>query len=360
MWLLLEVVSGYRKKRREKNVQVPLDIGGFDLGRQSQGVQQELTQRRGRGSLLVNDGLDVAGDTVDHAEDLLNGALEGLNVSEEVGGALLGVAGGGNGLQTTLFGLAVADLVGHGDEGGAVGGSLGGDTDGGRDVGAGLDVLAGLSGHGEVDGRVGERAVALAAVEVLDQGGEGVQLGRRGVPTHQDLLGVGLEMQGEHLLLIFHIHLDLVRRLRVSDSKGAANFHLGAILRPGSEKRTDDTLLIGVATKGVIEDREEGLPLSARELGRLKFATYLGLNHDVQRGSRRGRPDGHGAQRTSEMQEGISCSHGEVCEGDMRNESGEGESLVGSGSLIGSSAPKRDAERARLKLCVRNGNFALR
>jgi hypothetical protein len=45
----------------------------------------------------------------------------------------------------------------------------------------------------------------------------------------------------------------------VSNSERATNFHLGAILRPGSQKSSNDAFLISVTAKRVIEDREKGL-----------------------------------------------------------------------------------------------------
>lgn len=269
MWLLLliffvSLILGFEWitegwGRGRGNVQVTLNVSGLNLRCQSQGVEQVLTQGRRSRSLLVNDRLNVAGNTVDHAQNILNRTLQSLDISEDVGTTLLSITGRSNSLQTTLLGLTVADLVRDGDEGGAVGGSLRGHTDGGGDVGASLDVLSSLGGDGQVNGRVRPCAITLAAVEVLDQSGKGVQLGRGGVPTHEHFLGVGLQVQRKHLLLVFHVHFNLVCRLRVSNSEGAADFHLGSILGSGSQQSTDDTLLVSVATEGVVQDREECL-----------------------------------------------------------------------------------------------------
>lgn len=106
---------------------------------------------------------------------------------------------------------------------------------------------------------VGPGTVTLATVEVLDQSGEGVQFRRCGVPPNKEFPGVGLEMQREHLLLVLHVHLNLVCRLCVSDSEGAADFHLGSIFRSRSKQGSDDTLLVGVATEGMVQDGEKRL-----------------------------------------------------------------------------------------------------
>lgn len=145
-----------------------------------------------------------------------------------------------------------------GNKGGAVGGPLSGHTNGSRDVGAGLDVFAGFGRNSQVDGRVRPCSIALT-VEILNQGGESVQFGRSSVPTHEDFPWVRLEVQVQHLLLVLHVHFDLVCRLGVPDSERAANFHLGAILRSGSQQSSDNTFLISVAAERVVEDREKGL-----------------------------------------------------------------------------------------------------
>jgi hypothetical protein len=152
------------------NIQVALNVSGLDLGGESKSVQKELAHSGGSRGLLVDDGLDVAGDTVNHGENLLNGALKRVDVGGDGGGTVLGILGVGNRLKTALVGLTVAELVGNGDEGGTVGGALGGDTNGGGNIGASLEVLAGLSGDSQMDSGVRPCAIALAAVEVLDEG----------------------------------------------------------------------------------------------------------------------------------------------------------------------------------------------
>jgi hypothetical protein len=218
-----------------------------------------LAHSGGSGGLLVDDRLNVAGDAVNHGEDLLNGALERVNVGSDGGGTVLSILGVGDRLETALVGLTVAELVGNGDEGGTVGGALGGDTNGGGNVGAGLEVLAGLSGDSQVDSGVRPCAIALAAVEVLDEGGESVELGSSGVPANQDLAGVGLQVESEHLLVVFHIDFDLVLSLGVADGEGGSDLNLTSILGSCSQQCTDDALLIGIAAERVVENGENGL-----------------------------------------------------------------------------------------------------
>ena len=176
-----------------------------------------------------------------------------------------------------------------GQEQAAVGGALGGDTDGCRDVGLGLNVLARHGGDGQVDGGVGPGAVALLAVEVLDEGGEGVELAAGGVPAEEDLLGVCAQVEGEHLLLVVHVDLDLLGRLGVGDGIAVADLDLGAVLRSYSEQGSDHALLVGGSSQRVVEDGED----------------CLWLHSDCERGRRRLSADGGGAEGAGEMEERV-------------------------------------------------------
>ena len=64
----------------------------------------------------------------------------------------------------------------------AVGNAVGIHTDGGGDVGLDRDILAGRGRDGEVNSGVGESALAVGGVEILDQGRERVELWRGCVP----------------------------------------------------------------------------------------------------------------------------------------------------------------------------------
>jgi hypothetical protein len=243
---------------------------------------------------------------------VLDGVLELVEVGGDVGDAVLVVLGGRDELQARLLGLAVLDLVGDGDEQARVGGALGGDANGGGDVGPRLDLLARLGGHGQVDGRVGPCAVALLAVEVLDEGGEGVEV------ADQDLAGVRAQVQGEHLLLVVHVDLDLLGRLGVGDGVAVADLDLSAVFAAGAEEGADDALLVGGAAQRVVEDGEDGLR------GQHSFAiatlhggcAHLRLDDHVQRGCRGLRADGRWAERAGEVEEGVGLRHdGGSCAG---------------------------------------------
>ena len=83
-----------------KNVQIALNIGGIDLGCQAEGVHQELTQR-GRGlCLLVEDVVDVVRDALEHVQDVLDGALELVEVGTNLLCPALVVLGGRDELQS--------------------------------------------------------------------------------------------------------------------------------------------------------------------------------------------------------------------------------------------------------------------
>lgn len=109
--------------------------------------------------------------------------------------------------------------MGNLDEKAALGSSLGVDGHGGADVASRLDILAGLCRDGEVDGGVREGAGIRSGEEVLDQGAEAVELVGSGVPAEEGLAGSGLEDQGEHVLLVFDVDLDLVLLFGMGDSE---------------------------------------------------------------------------------------------------------------------------------------------
>lgn len=188
-----------------------------------------------------------------------DGSLELVEVSGNLLCPVLAVLCGRDELQAGLLGLAVLDLVGNRDEQARVGGALCGDTNGGRDVCPRLDLLAGLCGKRQVDCGVGPCAVALLAVEILDEGGEGVQVAAGRVPADKDFAGVGAEVQSEHLLLVVHVDLDLLGRLGVGDGIAVADLDLGAVFAAGSQQSADDALLVGGAAERVVEDGEDGL-----------------------------------------------------------------------------------------------------
>ncbi len=154
--------------------------------------------------------------------------------------------------------------MGHLDEETALGGAFGIDGDRRGDVGAQLDIGARLSRHGQVHGGVGERAGLGRGEEILDQGAEAVQLGRCRVPTEQDLAGVGLEVEGQHVLLVLDIDLDLVLVLGMGDGEGRDHGDVAAILGPAADQGADDARRRGwcggdVTADGMVEDGEDGL-----------------------------------------------------------------------------------------------------
>lgn len=110
-----------------------------------------------------------------------------------------------------------------------------------------------------MDGGVWPCAVALLAVEVLDEGGEGVEVAAGGVPADEDFAGVCAEVEGQHLLLVVHVDLDLLGGFGVGDGVAVADLDFGAILAAGAEEGADDALLVGGAAEGVVEYGEDGL-----------------------------------------------------------------------------------------------------
>lgn len=250
-------------------VEVVLDVEGVDLGGEREVVHEVLAQGLVGVALLVEDLADVARAALEQVLGLCEGADEALDVGQQRGGAGLVVGGGGDGLQGGAVGIAGGEAVGHLDEEAGLGGAVGVDGGRGRDVALGLDVLAGLGRDGQVDGRVGEGARLRGGEEVLDQGGEGVELQAGGVPAQEGLAGAGLEGELEHGPLVLDVHLDLVLVLDVWDREAVPDLNLGAILgahtyegadnagfgRVGVCGRVGDVVVAG----GMVEDGEDSL-----------------------------------------------------------------------------------------------------
>jgi hypothetical protein len=152
--------------------------------------------------------------------------------------------------------------VGDLDEKATVGSTLSVHGNGGADIASRLYVLARLGRNGHVNGGVGECASVRATEEVLDEGAEAVELMRGGVPAEEGLAPVGLQGQGEHVLLVFDIDLDLVLLLGMGDSEARANLDFGAIFRSGADKGANNSgrlRISDVSSNGVVEDREDSL-----------------------------------------------------------------------------------------------------
>jgi hypothetical protein len=66
-------------------------------------------------------------------------------------------------------------------------------------------------------------------------------------------------VQGEHLLVVFHIDLDLVLGFGVAHSEGGSDLNFTSILRACSQQCTDDAFLVGITAQRVVEDGEDGL-----------------------------------------------------------------------------------------------------
>lgn len=83
-----------------------------------------------------------------------------------------------------------------------------------------------------MDRRVRESSGLRASEEVLDQGAEAIEgkVGR--VPSQKHFARVRLQLQSEHVLLVFNIYLDLVFVLGVRDGEAISNFHLDTIFGP--------------------------------------------------------------------------------------------------------------------------------
>jgi hypothetical protein len=106
---------------------------------------------------------------------------------------------------------------------------------------------------------VGPCAVPLLAVEVLDEGGEGVEVAAGRIPANEDLAGICAEVERKHLLLVVHVHLDLLSILGMGDGVAVADLDLGAIFAAGSEESANNAFLVGGAAERVVKYREDGL-----------------------------------------------------------------------------------------------------
>lgn len=243
-------------------VEVVLDGQVGHLGGQGKGVHEVLAERVVAVALLVEHLADEAGNALEQVRDGLEGLGEVLDVGDDGGGARLGIGGGGDGAKSAALGIGEEELVGDLDEEARLGGALGADGHRSGDVGLGLDGRAGLGADGQVDGRVGEGAGLGRGEEVLDQGAEAVELVRGGVPTKEGLARASLEGQGQHVLLVLDVHLDLVLVLGVGDGEGGAHFDLAAVLAADTHEGTDHPCRLGVAvvtSDGMVDDGEDRL-----------------------------------------------------------------------------------------------------
>jgi hypothetical protein len=167
-----------------------------------------------------------------------------------------------------------------------------------------------------MDCGVGPGSVALLAVEVLDKGGESVELAACRIPAYKNFTGVCAEVEGQHLLLVIHVDLDLLGGLCVGDGIAVADLDFGTVFAARSQEGADDALLVGWPAEGVVEDGEDGLRTHC-QLHRLplvlyvRAATDLGLDRNIQRGGRRLGTDGDGAKWARQMEEGVLFGHGE-------------------------------------------------
>ena len=113
-----------------------------------------------------------------------------------------------------------------------------------------------------------EGALARLGVEILDQGTKRIQLQTRRVPSHQHLPPLRPQHEREHGFLVIHIHLHLLRRLRVRHGVAIPYLDLRPILTSRTQQSTDNAVLVSRAAGGVVEDAEEGLRVDSYGDGR--------------------------------------------------------------------------------------------
>lgn len=102
-------------------------------------------------------------------------------------------------------------------------------------------------------GRVWPSAVALLAVEVLDEGGEGIEVAARRIPADKDFAGIGPQMKSEHLLLVVHVDFDLLGSLGMRYSIAVADFDFCPVFTARSEESSDNAFLVGWSAQRMIE-----------------------------------------------------------------------------------------------------------
>ena len=81
--------------------------------------------------------------------------------------------------------------MGNWKEKAGVGSTVRGEPNRRGNIRSDFDVLTWSSREGEVHGGVREGASLGRGIEVLDQGGEGVEDGRGGIPSYEDFTRVG-------------------------------------------------------------------------------------------------------------------------------------------------------------------------
>lgn len=103
--------------------------------------------------------------------------------------------------------------------------------------------------------------------------------------------------------------------LAVADGETVADFDLAAIFAAHAKERPDDSVLVGIPSQGVVEDREKCLEaVSVSKLANVREETAGGtdlrVDKDAQRAGRGmdGR-DIHDGQRAGEMDVGVLVGH---------------------------------------------------
>jgi hypothetical protein len=93
-----------------------------------------------------------------------------------------------------------------------------------------------------VNSWVRECACFWACKEILDKSAEVVEFEAGCVPSEEDFARVGLQLQCEHVLLIFNIDFNLLLGLGVRDRKAVADFDFHSIFGADPKKGADNAV----------------------------------------------------------------------------------------------------------------------
>lgn len=250
-------------------VEVVLDGRRVNLGGEGQIVHQVLAQGLIGVALLVQNLAHIPTRPLQQVLGLGQSCGQRLDVGDKRRGAVLVVGGASDSLEGGAVSVAGRKLVRNLNEETRLGSALRVDGGGRGDVALGFDVFARLGGDGQVHGWVGKRARLRGGEEVLDEGGEGVELERGGIPAQQGLAGRGLEREGQHRPLVLHVHFDLVLILDVRNREAVSYLNLRAVLGAHADQGANDAGFWGVwvgggvdgviAAGGMVEYREDSL-----------------------------------------------------------------------------------------------------
>jgi len=232
-----------------------LGVRRLEFGRRSDNLVEVPRESLGlwRGVARPRDG-DFLEYNVDLLEHVLDGVVHGGAhlVSE------LEVAGLGRRRDERLVGLTKLNArLDRCENTVTIVAILRGRVDRQRDVRGHIDAGT-LRIDGQMHRRVRERAI-FTAVEVVNEAGHVVELGRGGVPTNDLVFRVSALEEVKHLRVVVNMDRDFTIVLRERDDVGCLHIDLLAVLAAETKQSADDAAVVVLGAHGVLEHLEQRL-----------------------------------------------------------------------------------------------------